>query len=232
MALSDELTRETANIFRSRWVKRDGYVVPSPASVKFENDAVLLDAVVLYADMDGSTNLVDTRDAQFAAEIYKSFLYCAAKIIRSEGGDITAYDGDRIMAVYIGETKNTSAVRSALKINMARIKIIQPAIKQQYPEETFVLKHTIGIDSSKLLVAKTGVRGDNDLVWVGRSANHAAKLTTFSSEYPTRITAEVYANSHESVKYTNGISMWDKHEWTDMGRSYYKSNWLWGTLDS
>jgi class 3 adenylate cyclase len=52
---------------------------------------------------------------RFAAEIYKTFLHCAAKIIRSEDGVITAYDGDRIMAVFIGNAKNTSAVRAALK---------------------------------------------------------------------------------------------------------------------
>jgi len=36
--------------------------------------------------------------------IYKTFLHCAAKIIRSHKGVITAYDGDRIIAVYIGKS--------------------------------------------------------------------------------------------------------------------------------
>jgi len=30
---------------------------------------------------------------------------------------VTAYDGDRVMAVYLGNSKNTSAVTTALKIH-------------------------------------------------------------------------------------------------------------------
>jgi len=43
------------------------------------------------------------RDQGVAAEIYKTYLHCAAKIIRSEGGSITSYDGDRIMGIFIGD---------------------------------------------------------------------------------------------------------------------------------
>ena len=70
------------------------------------NDAVILDGTVLYADFDGSTELVNTKKPEFAAEIYKSFLACAARIIRHRGGSITGYDGDRIMALFIREAKN------------------------------------------------------------------------------------------------------------------------------
>ncbi len=54
--------------------------------------------------------MVDKKSRQYSAEVYKTFLHCAAKIVRSHDGTITAYDGDRIMAVYIGGSKNTSAV--------------------------------------------------------------------------------------------------------------------------
>jgi hypothetical protein len=48
---------------------------------------------VLYADLADSTKLVDEYQRPFAAEIYKTFLHCAGKIIRAEDGTITAYDG-------------------------------------------------------------------------------------------------------------------------------------------
>ena len=120
MSLGDDLKDKVAEIFKEKWTTRDGQVVPKSSDIQLANDAVKLDAVVLYADMSGSTKLVDNYKAHFAAEIYKSYLHCAAKIIRSEGGEITSYDGDRIMAVFLGDYKNTSAVRSALKINYAR----------------------------------------------------------------------------------------------------------------
>ncbi len=227
MSLKDDLGAQVKKIFKEQWSERDGKVVPEPGDLKLSNDAVKLDGVVLYADMSESTKLVDSRKASFAAEVYKSFLHCAAKIIRSEGGDITAYDGDRIMAVYTGDSKNTSAARAALKINYARIHIINPALKSQYPKAAYEVKHTVAVDSSKLFVARTGIRGSNDLVWVGRAANHAAKMGSLSNVYPSRISSNVYDMLHESVKFSKGKPMWEKVTWTGMNRTIYRSTWWW-----
>src|ERR1035437_2802310 len=98
MALNDDLDKEVAAIFKAAWDTRDGTLVPADDSLRLGNDGVELDATVLYADLADSTKLVAGHIASFAAEVYKTFLHCAAKIIRQEGGTITAYDGDRIMA--------------------------------------------------------------------------------------------------------------------------------------
>ena len=50
-------------------------MVPESDDLKLSNDAVNLDATVLYADMAGSTNLVSTYKPEFAAEVYKTFLH-------------------------------------------------------------------------------------------------------------------------------------------------------------
>jgi class 3 adenylate cyclase len=229
MALNDDLQKEVAAIFRAAWDSRDGTVVPADDSLRLGNDAVELDATVLYADLADSTKLVDGHIPAFAAEVYKTFLHCAAKIIRQEGGTITAYDGDRIMAVYLGTAKNTSAARTALKINHAATYIINPAIRSQYASEIYFLKHVVGIDSSRLFVARTGVRGANDLVWVGRAANYAAKLAALPDAYTTYITAEVYNNLNNQVKtWTDGRPMWEAVRWDNFdNRTIYRSNWWW-----
>lgn len=227
MSLKDELESKVKEIFKQQWSERDGQKVPEPQDLKLYNDAVNLDGVVLYADLSESTKLVDSRNAFFSAEIYKSFLHCAAKIIRSEGGEITAYDGDRIMAVFLGDFKNTSAAKAALKINYARIHIINPAIKAQYPNVTYEVKHTVAIDSSSLFVARTGIRGSNDLVWVGRAANHAAKMGSLSHDFPSRISSDVYDRLHDSAKFSDGRPIWEKVTWNDMNRTIYRSTWFW-----
>jgi class 3 adenylate cyclase len=208
---------------------RDGQVVPGEDSIALNNDAVKIQGTVLYADISDSTKLVDGYKPHFAAEMYKSFLRCAAKIIRAEGGTITAYDGDRVMAVYIGNSKNTSAVRTALKINWAVKNIIQPAIKNQYPSSPYVMKHVVGIDTSDLFVAQAGIRGSRDLYWVGRAANYAAKNTTLSDDYPTWITHSVHDNSDKSVKNaTDGRDMWEERSWTAMDNMrIYRSSFWW-----
>lgn len=232
MAIQAELEKEVAAIFRAAWTERDGTVIPADESLKLGNDAVKIDATVLYADLADSTKLVDNHSSRFAAEIYKTFLHCAAKIIRNEGGAITAYDGDRIMAVFIGDIKNTRAVRAALKINHAVTYIINPAKKAQYPLKPYELKHVVGIDTSPLFVARTGVRGANDLVWVGRAANYAAKLATLPESYDSYITAEVYNKMNEKVKTsTDGKPMWEAVLWNTFdNRTIYRSNW-WRKVD-
>lgn len=228
MGLKDDIEIEVKKILGDRWTEREGTVVPESDNLGLGNDGVWLDATILYADMADSTNLVDRYKAPFAAEVYKSFLHAAAKIIRSESGEITAYDGDRIMAVFIGDSKNTSAARTALKINYARTYIINPAIKAQYPSSTYELKHVVGIDTSRVFVARTGIRGANDLVWVGRAANHAAKLSALSSDYPSRITSDAYNMLGVSLKTSNdGRNMWEEATWTDMQRKIYRSTWWW-----
>ena len=46
---------------------------------------------------------------RLAAEVYKSYMACAVRIIKDEDGSITAYDGDRVMGIFIGNVKNTTA---------------------------------------------------------------------------------------------------------------------------
>ena len=228
MAIEDDLRSEVKAILREQWQTRDGRVVPEPENLSLGNDAIKIDAVVLYADLDESTKLVDNYKAPFAAEVYKCFLHCAARIIRDEGGVITAYDGDRIMAVFLGDNMYNCAARTGLKINYAREKVINPSIIEQYPNSPYEEKHVVGIDKSALFIARTGVRGANDLVWVGRSANHAAKLCTLGNDYPTRITDVVFKGMDSTTRLgANGAPMWEERTWTDMGRTIYRSNWWW-----
>jgi class 3 adenylate cyclase len=229
MSLADDLAAEVGQILRDQWQVTTGRTVPSPESIGLGNFAVEFDsATVLYADIDGSTAMVDTKRWQFSAEVYKTYLRCAAKIIKANDGVITAYDGDRVMAVFLGDRKNTNAVIAALKVNSAVHDIINPAIKSQYGVDTFVLKHVIGVDTSSLRAARTGVRGDNDLVWVGRAANYAAKLTSISGVATTWITADVFDRLHPEAKQSAGRDMWERRQWTQMNNlPVYCSAWKW-----
>jgi class 3 adenylate cyclase len=230
MGLKEDLEADVAEIFRKAWSEREGTVVPEPEDLKLGNDAVKLDGVVLYADMSDSTKLVDNETASFAAEVYKSYLMCAARIVKAEGGAITAYDGDRIMAVFIGNMKNTNAATAGLKINYAAKNIVNPALAKQYPTKTYRLEHVVGIDASSLFVARIGVRNDNDLVWVGRAANYAAKLCAVNEPNTVFITKTVFDSMHESAKYGGDPKrlMWEARTWTKMNNmSIYRSIWTW-----
>ena len=218
MALKDDLTAEVSQTFVEQWDVQKALVIPDPAGLRLGNHAKDLEhATVLYADLDGSTNMVDNYLWSFSAEIYKTYLRCAARVIAFEDGTVTAYDGDRVMAIFTGEKKNTRAVRAAMKIHEAVKTIINPQLKRVYTTTDFTVKHVIGIDTSQLRTARIGVRGYNDLVWIGRAANYAAKLTSLSGR-TIWITQAIYDNMDSEVKIHNGTkqNMWEPRSWTAM----------------
>ncbi len=226
---SDEILEEITEILDSKWTSRDGRKVPEPEDINLGNDAVTLDGTVLYADMSDSTDLVSGYKAAFAAKIYKSYLIGACRVIRNNGGEITAFDGDRVMAVFIGTAKNSDAAKTALQINFI-VREINKAVKKQYPNTSYILKHKIGIDTSHLFVARTGIRNSNDLVWIGRSANYAAKLCELAdSSYPIYITEDVYSVLNDNSKKGGNPkeNMWEKRIWTAKGVVVYRSSWYW-----
>jgi len=233
MSFATDLEAEVKRIFRQQWVTSNATVVPEASAIALEkNEAKTIDeGTVLYADLSGSTNMVQNYPPHFAAEVYRAYLYSAAQIIRNEGGGITAYDGDRVMAVFMGEAPNTNAATAALKINHAVKNIVNPAITAQYGTRiVYNVKQVVGVDRSSLWVARTGVRGDNDLVWVGRAANFAAKLTDISNDDASFITGDVYDRLLDSAKYKTGTTtpMWRERQWSQMNNMrIYSSNWAW-----
>lgn len=227
MTLKDELDTYVKDTFAKAWSRRDGQKVPETEDIALKNEGVNLEATILYADLASSTNLVAEQSAEFAAEIYKNYLYCAAKIIRANGGEITAYDGDRIMAVFLGDSKNSSAGETGLNLNYAVTKIIQPELNAFYGNHKYTVSQRVGIDTSEVMVARTGIRGSNDLVWVGEAANNAAKLATLSTGYASYATAKAYWRFREGVR--NGgdpeQSMWTDLGSSDLGYQIYGSTW-------
>lgn len=233
MSMKEDLSQKVKKIFADQWEVQETDTVPGPEDLKLDSNHAkfLKTAAILYADIDGSTNMVDKKKWTFCAEVYESYLRCVAEIAKAEGGAITAYDGDRLMAIFTGTTPNTSAVRAALKMNFAVANIINPAIKNQYGDTDFTLKAIVGVDSSEIRAAKIGVRNDNDLVWVGRAANYAAKLTTLSGK-PTWITESVYNKMKEDVKKdSKGNSMWEARNWTSMNNMRVYCSTYWWRID-
>lgn len=215
-------------VVTDRWTVDEGRVVPATGDIALDNSARhFKTATFLYADLNGSTKMVEELRWSRSAEIYKTYLYCASRLIRHFDGEVVAFDGDRVMGIFLGGSQSSNAVRCALRINWARVKLIQPAYEKQYGGGLSI-EHTIGIDASEVRCCRTGVRGDNDLVWVGSAPNIAAKLTGLSG-YPVWITDTIYKRMMDDAKISSdGRNMWEKRLWTARNnRVIYRSNWHW-----
>lgn len=209
MGLNNDLNAYVHQVIHTKWVVRPGRDVPDPEHIALSGEAMTLTGTVLYADLADSTQLVNSQPPTLAAQVFKSFLHCALKIINHEGGVITAFDGDRVMAVFLGHGRTLAATHAALKINHAVFYLLNPAFKLGYPHlntNSFQIRHGVGIDDSELFVAKTGVRGTNDLVWIGRAANYAAKLCAMrEANYNTWISKAAYDLLNETARHSFGI---------------------------
>jgi class 3 adenylate cyclase len=234
MGLASDLEDEVKAIFAESWNVSNGQVVPDPEDLLLANDARRFErATVLYADLTGSTDLVRDQPWTFAGEIYKSYLACAARIARKLGGQITSYDGDRLMAVFIGDEQTSNAAKCGLQLNWAVRNIVNPALKKQYPDRPYTVGQVVGIDTSEVRAARIGVRGGNDLVWIGRAANYAAKLTESRKDYQTWLTEEAYKRLADWAKFggTDNTLMWKEFTWTAMpGLKAYGSSWTWSVV--
>jgi class 3 adenylate cyclase len=224
MVSSEILLQEMQKILNGKWEIRDGRGLPEIDDIALsKNEAVKLDTTVLYVDMRESTYLVDNHNKSFAAEIYKMFLLSSSKIIQSIGGHITAFDGDRIMAVFIGESKNTNATKSAMQIVYFLKQKINNAIIHNYYQTTYKLDFGIGIDTGTLFAIKTGVRKYNDILWLGNASNYAAKYSELGkSQENIIISKKVYDLLNDSVKYHNQQNMWT---W-DKPKNIYKTSYF------
>ncbi len=225
MARQRNLNSEIRKILQEPWTVQRSRGAPRPEDLDLDNEGKTIDATVLYADLDESTRMVETQEPEFAGRMYKTYLVCAARMIRSEQGNITAYDGDRIMAVYTGRRTAERAVRSALKLNYVVQELINPAVQELTSGTRFAMRQSVGVDSSELLVVKTGIRTANDLVWVGRAANYAAKLSSRRAP-ATHITPEVYDQLPAELKTDNNRQqVWTAETAAEIGnRRVYSSS--------
>lgn len=230
MKSQTEIRKQLQAIFSTKWTTRDAAKVPDVEDIRLTgNDAVEIDAAVLYADLTDSTGLVDGYKNWFAAEVYKAYLFSACEVIKNNGGVITAFDGDRVMAIFFEGAKNSNATKAAMQISAA-VKVINEELSAKYPNTGYSISQTIGVDTGKLFVARTGVWKHNDLVWVGPAANYAAKLCQAGSEtYPIKITKRVYEKLNASSKMGGNPStdMWSPLTLQGIGVQCYQTNWTW-----
>ena len=234
MALSDELASDVQTIISTTWNKRGGRKIPQTEEVPLAGGAVEIDATFLYADLADSSKMAKELDRRITAKIIKSFLYCASKLIIARGGKVVSFDGDRVMGVFYGDSKNSSAAKCALQVKWAVDKIREKfeANYESVRSASFQIRHGVGVDTGTVLAVRGGVRGTNDLIWIGRAPNLAAKMSDLRQQpYSSFITAAVFNTLNDESKY-GGVEktlMWERCTWSFLGESLYvyRSSWHW-----
>lgn len=180
-------------------------IIPDTDNPKltYGNKGLTCEYTFLFVDIRKSSKLHETYGYQKAAKIYQSFHEINVRIIKSNNGEVRAFDGDRIMAVFAGEGKNSAAAKTALQIKWGIENILNPTLSTK-------IYFGAGIDTGKILVTKIGKgrnKNTNDLVWIGKADNYASHLANEASGSAI-ISAEVYNKLNTQSKLSGDKNMW------------------------
>jgi class 3 adenylate cyclase len=114
--MSHTLIAKLENCFDTPFDVRWGRKTPHPDRLSMRDGGISYDGTVLYADIVKSTVLGDRFGYDGAAKIIQAFLLGASCLIGDWNGDVTAYDGDRLMAVFGGDDQEQNAVSCAFAL--------------------------------------------------------------------------------------------------------------------
>jgi len=211
MTWIETLSDAVDGVFDTALTERDGTVVPTTASVS-NSQAVKLDAAFLYADLAGSATLSEVCPWETTAKIMRAYLDVTTRLIRAWKGEIRSFDGDRVMGVFVGPSKNTNAAYCAREIFYTVDRILAPKATARFKSirnNEIKLRNGIGIDCGIARGVRAGIRNNNDLIWIGRAPSLAAKLSDIR-DYPRSvyISDAVYSKLSPESKTVGVENIW------------------------
>jgi class 3 adenylate cyclase len=147
---------------------------------------------VLYVDMRRSTQLSLQHRQKTVAKLYLAFVRAMTRCATHFGGEVRGIIGDRVMVLFEPRNCFQSAIDTAKLMNS----VCKYVINSQFQHND--IRFGIGIAYARMLATKTGIRRHGiaqqsyrSLVWLGRPANIASKLTDNTNDLlpaaPSRI---------------------------------------------
>jgi len=138
----------------------------------------VIETTVLYVDMRRSTQLSLRHHPHTVAKLYSAFVRAMTRCSNVFNGEVRGIIGDRVMMLFDSADCYTNAADTAYLINS----ICKYVISKHFTHDE--VSFGIGIDHGRMLATKTGIRRHGheqqnyrSLVWLGRPANVASKLT-------------------------------------------------------
>lgn len=234
----DDLTEEVATIlssgFRINITKTQAVPHFGDSSITFPNlDAMtqgckFIETAVLYIDIRRSTDLNLTHHPQTVAKLYSAFVRAMTRCARRNGGHVRGIIGDRVMVLFDSDNPFVNAVETAISMNSVSQYVINKHFKSNE------VACGIGIDCGKMLATKTGFRRHGNeqqnyrsLVWLGRPANVASKLTDIANKKgeTVTVTAVSVARDYSGLGSWHWSDEWWVHFIKGFERDYQKGGW-------
>lgn len=223
----DDLVQRLEECFDTPFDMRLGRKTPHVDRLSLKSGGVVYDGTVLYADVVGSSTLGERFGYEGSAKIIQGFLLAASRLVTAWEGTVTAYDGDRVMAVFGGDDQEDNAVATALSLTYVIRHHLNPILNDAFGKPSIArhLVHCCGIDAGDMLAVKVGMRGHTDLFWSGRPANLAAKLCSHRKPaFATIITSRVFQSIDPDLKRSSDTAYWKRFPCSSAGMTVLGTN--------
>lgn len=174
----------------------------------------LIETCVLYIDLRKSTDLNLTHRRETMSKLYSSFVRSIMKAAGHYNGKVRNVVGDRVMVLFNSEGCYGNAYKTAVLLNSVVTKLLNKHFTKNE------IKAGIGIDYGKMLVTKAGIiktgfenTNYKSLVWLGRPANIASKLTDLANKTITEEFQTISSKINEGHFYP-ALEEWGYYDYT------------------
>lgn len=178
MATNQEALGKIEQYLKESYTRSSTSSIPKKEDLTFGNTVKNIDHVkILYIDMRKSRKILTDSTTFWSVKIHKAFLLATTHCIEKANGHLRSFNGDGVLAFFIGENAASRAVKAAMEIKGFVIEINKTLVKNEINKIDF----GIGIAQGSIVVAKSGKSGDDqtkqDLIWVGVPLYVAVELS-------------------------------------------------------
>ena len=208
--------------------------VPNPQDIPLGNEAAELQAATLFIDVRQSSDITNAFRRQTAAKMMKAYFAGAVKIINANKGYVRSFNGDGMLAIFIGEQRSDNAVKAAMQLKWYVNHVLEPKFRRHFANNLTALGSSLsfsigsGIDEGTIYAVRIGIQGTNDVAWIGRCTNTSAKLSNIANSIA--ITEAVYKQLSNTRLFSNGSYMWSGVFYQTFGgvqRTLRSTNYHW-----
>ena len=136
-----------------------------------------LETTVLFSDLRGFTSFSESRPPDLTLRLLNAYLSEMTTAIMEEGGTITSYIGDGIMALFgapVGQPDHADRALAAARAMQARLEHFNVWLADQGVDEGF--RMGIGINTGPVMVGNIGSERRLEYTGIGDTVNTAARL--------------------------------------------------------
>ena len=170
-------------------------------------DGQLIHAVIWFCDLRNSTSLADSMDAARYLIYLNRFFTAMAGAIIDSGGEILAYIGDAVLAIFPiagADATTTGGTRAAdacaLAIQAARVAAERIATANAARSDSPMLHYGIGLHIGDVTYGNIGIPQRLQFTVIGSAANEASRIEGMTKELGEPVVVSAKFAEHYSGK--------------------------------